>query len=68
MPKAMRKENMSLKVFHLIFITVAVIFCIGFGIWCFNQPDRTALGIGSLVAAVALVVYEVIFLKKNKQP
>jgi hypothetical protein len=52
--------------FHLIFITIAVLFCVGFGIWCFNQPDRMALGVGTLVAAVALAAYEVIFVKKTK--
>ena len=57
---------MSLKTFHLIFISIAVLLCLGFGGWCFQQNTYTAYGIGSLVCAVALVVYEVIFFKRVK--
>ncbi len=57
---------MSLKTFHIFFISVAVLLCIGFGVWCLREGSRTALGIGSFLVAVALVVYEVNFLRRFK--
>jgi len=64
---------MSLKAFHVVFITAASALCVGFGLWMlrdYRSPEGTAgdlwLGIGSLVAAVSLVVYEGFFLKKLK--
>jgi hypothetical protein len=57
---------MSLKTFHIFFISVAVLLCLGFGVWCFRQTGYTGLGVGSFVLAVALVVYEIIFLRKLK--
>jgi hypothetical protein len=64
---------MSLKAFHVVFITAATILCLGFGVWMlrdFRSPEGSALdlwmGVGSLVAAVSLMVYEVFFLKKLK--
>jgi hypothetical protein len=57
---------MSLKTFHVFFISVSVVLCIGFGVWCVNQPNYLPLGIGSFVVAAALVAYEIVFLKKLK--
>jgi hypothetical protein len=65
---------MSLKAFHLIFITAACVLTLGFGIWAFKEyfspdsrPAYLLMGIGSLVTTVALVVYEYYFLKKLKK-
>ena len=64
---------MSLKAFHVIFITAAVLLAFGFGAWMLNvYKDSQAasdfnLGVGSLVVGVALVVYEVYFLRKLKK-
>jgi uncharacterized membrane protein len=57
---------MSLKTFHIFFISVAVLLCLGFGAWCLQQPGYTGAGIGSFAVAVALVVYEVMFLRRFK--
>ena len=64
---------MSLKAFHIVFITVASAFCFGFGLWMLRDsrsPEGSALdlwlGIGSLISSVALVIYERFFLKKLK--
>jgi len=64
---------MSLKAFHVVFITAASALCFGFGVWMlreYRSPEGTAgdlwMGVGSLVAAVALLVYERYFLKKLK--
>jgi hypothetical protein len=64
---------MSLKAFHVIFITAASALALGFGVWMlrdYRQPDGSTgdllLGIGSLIAGVGLLVYERYFLKKLK--
>ena len=57
---------MSLKTFHIFFISVSVLLSLGFGAWCLGQPGYTAAGIGSFVAAAALVAYEVVFLQRFK--
>ena len=64
---------MSLKAFHLIFITAASALAFGFGVWELNDyhspigsTSDLVLGLGSLVVGVALLVYERYFLKKLK--
>ncbi|MCG3148716.1 MAG: hypothetical protein PCFJNLEI_02161 [Verrucomicrobiae bacterium] len=63
---------MSLKIFHLIFVIIAALFCIGFGIWCFTaetargQVVYTWVGIVSLATVVALAVFEVNFLRRMR--
>ena len=63
---------MSLKAFHLVFITAATLLAFGFGIWLAKNFFSTG-GAGSLVAAllsfaagIGLIVYEYFFLKKTK--
>ena len=64
---------MSLKAFHVIFITAAVLLAFGFGAWMLNEHrDSQAasdfnMGVGSLVAGVVLVIYEAYFLRKLKK-
>ena len=64
---------MSLKAFHVIFITAASALAFGFGGWllrAYRSPEGTTSdlvwAVASLVAGVGLVVYECIFLKKLK--
>jgi hypothetical protein len=64
---------MSLKAFHVVFITAASALAFGCGVWGlkdFWSPEgriRDLLfGLGSLAAGVGLVLYERYFLKKNK--
>ena len=64
---------MSLKAFHVVFITAAVLMSIGCAVWGFKSyfaPEGRTLdlifGIFSVIGAVALVVYERFFLKKLK--
>lgn len=64
---------MSLKAFHLVFITAAVLLALGFGIWLLKgyfSPEGTAgdliFGLLSLASAVGLIIYERYFLKKTK--
>lgn len=66
---------MSLKAFHVIFVTAASALAFGFGIWELKDywsaqgghPSQLAMGIASLVVGVGLVLYERYFLKKLKK-
>ena len=65
---------MSLKAFHVVFITAASALAFGCGVWGlrdFWSPEgRTwdlVFGLGSFAAGVGLVLYERYFLKKNKK-
>lgn len=65
---------MSLKAFHVVFITVSVLMALGLSAWCMAQyfgpvhagTDHLIGGVVALVAAVGLIAYEVYFLKKVK--
>jgi len=63
---------MSLKTVHLIFITVATLFSLGFGIFAVREYRALGdalylvLGILGLIGAVGLPIYGAWFLKKMK--
>ncbi len=63
---------MSLKAFHIVFVTVCTLFCLGLGLWGLREHRLTqdtgnlVLGVGALVGAVALIVYGRWFLRKLK--
>jgi hypothetical protein len=63
---------MSLKAFHVVFITAASALAFGFGVWMLRAYQAESLtrdlvfGIASLLTGVGLVVYEGFFLKKLK--
>jgi hypothetical protein len=64
---------MSLKAFHVIFITASSALSFGCGIWelknYFGTEGRAMdllFGLGCFAAAVGLIVYERYFLKKLK--
>ena len=63
---------MSLKAFHLVFVTASVLLMLGVGAWCFAQyrdgggSSQLAYCGLSLLSAAGLVVYGRIFLKKLK--
>lgn len=64
---------MSLKGFHIVFITFATLLALGAGAWCIrvNQmagaPIYFAGAIASFAVALGLVVYGVWFYKKMKR-
>jgi len=63
---------MSIKGFHLIFIAISALFCSGFGVWALFLDDQSngtgtkIFGVGTLVAAVGLVIYGFYFRRKSK--
>lgn len=63
---------MSLRGFHLLFISIAALFCAGFGLWALILEDRSGLplkvagGVTCLLALV-LVCYGVSFSRKAKR-
>jgi hypothetical protein len=64
---------MSLKAFHIVFITVSSGLALGCGVWLLisgfsagGTKKDIFFGIGSLVGAAALVFYGRYFLKKLK--
>ena len=67
---------MSLKAFHVIFISAAVVLAVWLGLWAWDQRQASAgsggggwlaLTFGSFAAACGLVVYEVWFLRKTRK-
>lgn len=58
---------MSLKVFHVIFIILAVLMCVGCAAWSFLYSSAPAFGVACAVIAVVLLVYGVWFLKKSNK-
>lgn len=55
---------MSLKAFHVFFISISIALSIGFGFWALER--YVVLSALSLAAGVSLVVYLFWFLKKLK--
>ncbi len=63
---------MSLKSFHIVFVSVSILLTVGFGLWAVRDyqatGDRASLymGLGSFLVTVVLAIYGVWFLKKLK--
>lgn len=57
---------MSLKAFHLIFVTSLTTLSLGFTAWAFCS-GRIIFGALGIVAAALVIVYGVYFLKKLKK-
>jgi len=57
---------MSLKVFHVLFISLAALLAVGCAAWSFLNQVAIAFGIGSVAVAVALVIYGFRFVKKSR--
>jgi hypothetical protein len=65
---------MSLKAFHLLFISLSIALAIIFGLWALEAYRAAGDGVGylatalvSLASAGGLVWYEVIFLRKVRK-
>jgi len=56
---------MSLKAFHLIFVTLLTALAFGFAAWAFNA-GRPVFGVAGVAAGIGVIVYGIYFLKKLK--
>ncbi len=63
---------MSLKDFHIVFITASVVLAFGFSVWGMNQyhsfqePVFLWGGCLSFLGALCLLTYEIFFIKKTR--
>ena len=64
---------MSLKAFHIVFISASILLALGIGGWAlsnYSSPAGTRgdliSGVASLTAALVLAIYGVYFLKRLK--
>ena len=63
---------MSLKLVHQVIIFAGITISLVFAAWCFTDPGVAGdphyviAGIGSILAALALVGYEIYFLRKTR--
>ena len=61
---------MSLKSFHILFITISSLFTIFFGYWCYSEwsayDDSKYLFFTciSIILSISLIIYGKLFLKK----
>ena len=64
---------MSLKGFHIVFITISTLLALGVGAWCVSidlahaAPGYRIGAICSFVAATTLIVYGIWFYRKMKR-
>ena len=56
---------MSLKAFHLIFVSLLTALSFGCAAWAF-AANRLAFGMGGILAGILVIVYGIYFLKKLK--
>jgi hypothetical protein len=58
---------MSLKVFHIVFIVLAILLAAGCAAWSFLNEIALPFGVASALSGVVLFVYGIWFLKKAKR-
>jgi len=57
---------MSLKAFHLIFVTLLTSLSFGCSAWAFQAGDA-GWGVAGIAAGVLVIIYGIYFLKKLKK-
>jgi hypothetical protein len=57
---------MSLKAFHLIFVTLLTTLSFGFAAWAF-AAGHPLFGAAGIAAGILVVIYGIYFLKKLKK-
>lgn len=56
---------MSLKAFHIVFVTLSSLLCFFFGVWSFRtEPPGRIAGIGAFACGIALIAYGIWFWRK----
>ena len=51
---------MSLKAFHLIFVTLLTALSFGFAAWAFNS-GRPAFGVAGIATGILVIIYGIYF-------
>jgi hypothetical protein len=59
------RATLSLRSFHVVFISLSIILSAGTGVWALLN-DEILLGIVALCASLLLIVYGTYFLKKDR--
>lgn len=64
-----REAELSLRIFHIVFIILSILLTIGFGIWGVMQANNLFLflGVASFVIGALLVFYLIKIVRKFKQ-
>jgi len=57
---------MSLKAFHLIFVTLLTALSFGFAAWAFST-EHPVFGVAGIATGILVIIYGVYFLKKLKK-
>jgi len=57
---------MSLKGFHIVFVTVSTLLCIFMAVWAFLLSSETSAGIGAvgILGAIIMPIYGIFFYRK----
>lgn len=60
---------MSLRAFHVVFISASVVLAFGFAAWCLRADEaaglgRTLAGLAAIGAGLGLAAYELWFVRK----
>ena len=63
---AHKRTEMSLKAFHLIFVTLLTTLSFGFAAWAFFS-GKIIFGISGIIVGILVVIYGIYFLKKLKK-
>lgn len=58
---------MSLKFFHVFFISIAILLAVFCAAWAFSTGAPILFGYFSVAAAVALLVYLIFFIRKARK-
>jgi hypothetical protein len=57
---------MSLKAFHLIFVTLLTALSFGFAAWAYST-EHPGFGVAGIATGILVIVYGIYFLKKLKK-
>lgn len=63
---------MSLRAFHIVFVTICTLLCAFFAVWAFRfASDRneviTALGVIGVVGTIVMPIYGIYFYRKARK-
>jgi len=62
---------MSLKGFHIVFITISTLLFLALAVWAFGFAERSVdgvvpIGVIGVIGAILLPIYAVYFIRKSK--